>query len=163
MSELPRHFRLIRDVDVSEVSGTGHVADGVVFSDGEAAVHWLGRWPTTTPHPEGLVSVEGIHGHGGSTRIVFLDEQDELRRENERLRRENADLARRLSAWESMAGDLDRCEHGRRRIDPCYGCPSGNKGNPHIGTVIGYTVHGYEIVVPPEDEREDPRAWKRRR
>ncbi|MEU2402788.1 hypothetical protein ABZ609_00380 [Streptomyces rubiginosohelvolus] len=71
----PRHFQLHRDTDVSGVSGTGHVADGVVFSDGHAAVHWLGRWPTTTPHPEGLVSVEGVHGHGGATRIVFLDEQ----------------------------------------------------------------------------------------
>ncbi|RLV66325.1 hypothetical protein STAN_1846 [Streptomyces sp. CBMAI 2042] len=75
----PRHFQLRRDTDVSGVSGTGHVADGVVFSDGHAAVHWLGRWPTTTPHPEGLVSVEGVHGHGGATRIVFLDEQAESR------------------------------------------------------------------------------------
>lgn len=71
----PRHFQLRRDTDISGVSGTGHVADGVVFSDGHAAVHWLGRWPTTTPHPAGLVSVEGVHGHGGATRIVFLDEQ----------------------------------------------------------------------------------------
>jgi hypothetical protein len=47
--------------------------DGVIFSDGHAAVHWLGRWPTTTPHPEGIVSVKGVHGHGGSTRIVLLD------------------------------------------------------------------------------------------
>ncbi|MFJ9890862.1 hypothetical protein ACIQRW_34130 [Streptomyces sp. NPDC091287] len=75
MTEYPRHFQLCRDTDVSGVSGTGHVADGVVFSDGHAAVHWLGRWPTTTPHPEGLASVEGVHGHGGATRIVFLDEQ----------------------------------------------------------------------------------------
>ncbi|SCK20254.1 hypothetical protein YUYDRAFT_02108 [Streptomyces sp. ScaeMP-e48] len=79
MTQRPRHFQLRRDTDVSGVSGTGHVADGVIFSDGHAAVHWLGRWPTTTPHPEGLISVEGVHGHGGSTRIVFLDEQPESR------------------------------------------------------------------------------------
>lgn len=73
MTNAPRHFRLVRDQDVSGVSGTGHVADGVIFSDGHAAVHWLGRWPTTTPHPDGIVSVKGVHGHGGATRIVLLD------------------------------------------------------------------------------------------
>lgn len=51
MTNAPRHFQLVRDTDVSGVSGTGHVADGVIFSDGHAAVH----------------------GHGGSTRIVLLD------------------------------------------------------------------------------------------
>jgi hypothetical protein len=73
----PRHFQLHRDTDVSGVSGLGHVADGVIFSDGHAAIHWLGRWPTTTPHPEGIVSVKGVHGHGGATRIVLLDSPED--------------------------------------------------------------------------------------
>jgi len=73
MTDRAQLFRLVRDTDISGVSGTGHVADGVIFSDGQAAVHWLGRWPTTTPHPEGIVSVKGVHGHSGATRIVLLD------------------------------------------------------------------------------------------
>ena len=28
--------------DVSDVSGTGNVADGVIFDDGQVVVHWLG-------------------------------------------------------------------------------------------------------------------------
>jgi hypothetical protein len=164
MGTLPRHFRLIRDVDVSDVSGTGHVADGVIFSDGEAAVHFLGRWPTTTPHPDGIEAVQAIHGHGGATRIVFLDEESEARRELEEARREIAELRAEVTSWRALVSDLDRCVHGRHRIDPCYGCGAHNHGNPHMptGMVIGHTVHGKEIVVPPEEERMEPRAWKRR-
>lgn len=65
-----RQFKLQRDLDVSGVSGTGVVAEGVIFSDGEAVVHWLGQYPTTTPHPKGIESIKAIHGHGGATRIV---------------------------------------------------------------------------------------------
>jgi hypothetical protein len=39
----PRRFVLERDVDVSGLSGTGVVADGVVFPDGIVALHYLGR------------------------------------------------------------------------------------------------------------------------
>lgn len=164
MRDLPRHFRLMRDVDSSGISGTGHVADGVVFSDGEAAVHWLGRWPTTTPHPEGITSVEGIHGHGGATRIVFLDEDNEMREEIKNLRAQVARLTLKLQGWHCFASDLDRCEHGRHPEDACYGCPDGNRGNTLLteGQVIGHTVHGHEIVVPPVEERKDARAWRRR-
>jgi len=62
-------------MDVTGVSGTGVVAEGVEFSDGHVAVNWLGEWPTSTVyHERGMESVEHIHGHGGSTRIVWLDE-----------------------------------------------------------------------------------------
>jgi hypothetical protein len=69
-----RRFQLIRDHDVSGVSGTGHVADGV--SDGDVAViSWRGEWPTVTTHLRGMASVEHIHGHGGSTRVVWVDDE----------------------------------------------------------------------------------------
>jgi hypothetical protein len=74
----PTIFDLVRDADVSGVSGVGRVAEGVIWSDGEAAIHWLGRFPTTTPHPKGIVSVKEVHGHGGSTRIVLNDPADRL-------------------------------------------------------------------------------------
>lgn len=66
-------FRLVRDRDVSGVSGTGHVASGVRLPLGLAVLWWPGRYPTVTLHLRGVRSVEAIHGHGGSTRIVWED------------------------------------------------------------------------------------------
>jgi hypothetical protein len=69
-----RNFILQRDVDVSGVSGVGTVADGCVFPDGTTVIRWR-----TTPHASTVVwaSVEHaiqVHGHGGATRFVWLDE-----------------------------------------------------------------------------------------
>lgn len=55
---------------MSGVSGTGHVADGVEFSDGTVAMRWMGKTPTTTMH-ENMASVQKVHGHDGATRIVW--------------------------------------------------------------------------------------------
>lgn len=69
-----RTFRLVRTVDVSGVSGTGDVAEGVEFSDGTVALRWLSQWPTSVVfHDRGIEAVEAIHGHGGATRIVYDD------------------------------------------------------------------------------------------
>lgn len=60
--------------------------------------------------------------------------------------------------------DLDRCEHGRHSIDPCFGCPDGqSEGNKFLltrdsseririedGNVevrIGTTIYGMPIWV----------------
>lgn len=67
-----RAFRLHRDTDVSGVSGTGVVAEGVEFSDGTAVVRWIvGDHRSTVVWPS-LAAVEAIHGHGGATRVVIL-------------------------------------------------------------------------------------------
>lgn len=63
-------FLLIRDADISGVSGTGVVAEGTKFTDGAVALRWLGKHPTTALH-ENIESVEFVHGHGGLTRIVW--------------------------------------------------------------------------------------------
>lgn len=67
-----RRFELHRTEDMSGVSGVGVVAEGVEFSDASAVIHWFGEWPTTTVHPEGIVSINAIHGHNGRTKIVWL-------------------------------------------------------------------------------------------
>lgn len=69
-----RTFELHRDVDVSGVSGPGVVAQGIEFDDGSVAVRWLSDYATTTVHDRGLESVEFIHGHGGLTRVVYVDQ-----------------------------------------------------------------------------------------
>jgi hypothetical protein len=67
-----RAFHLERDTDVSGISGTGTVAEGIEFSDGTVALRWLSDWPTSVVfHDRGMAAVEAVHGHSGSTRIVF--------------------------------------------------------------------------------------------
>lgn len=68
-----RRFHLERDTDVSGVSGTGIVAEGVVFSDGVTVVRWVvGEHQSTVVWPS-LEAVEAIHGHHGATRVVLDD------------------------------------------------------------------------------------------
>src|SRR5215472_13411001 len=66
-----RIFQLMRDEDVSGVSGVGRVAIGVVFPSGKAVLEWLGANSTFEIFNE-IDHVERIHGHGGKTRIVFV-------------------------------------------------------------------------------------------
>ncbi len=67
-----RRFRLMRHEDVSGVSGTGPVAEGVQFTDGAVALRWYGDYPTTTVW-DGIDSVIAIHGHSGATEVEWLD------------------------------------------------------------------------------------------
>lgn len=70
-----KRFELHRDEDVTGVSGTGIVAEGVWFEKGDVAVvRWTSEWPTSVVwHERGRESVETIHGHNGKTRIVWID------------------------------------------------------------------------------------------
>ena len=70
-----RRFYLQRDSDPSGVSGCGRVADGVMFASGWIALHF-------NPKLKGVESVYGykdladmylLHGHGGKTKIVWID------------------------------------------------------------------------------------------
>lgn len=70
----PRVFVLDRHLDVSGVSGTGHVAEGVVWSDGAVALRWPGENATTTTFETGIDGVKAVHGHNGATEVQFLDE-----------------------------------------------------------------------------------------
>lgn len=46
----------------------------MILSSGKAVLEWLTDWPTSVVwHDRGMESVEKIHGHNGSTKIVFLD------------------------------------------------------------------------------------------
>jgi hypothetical protein len=67
---------LRRESDASGVSGTGTVAEGVVFSSGWVALTWLvERYGFTgiATYPS-IETVELIHGHNGATRVVYYDE-----------------------------------------------------------------------------------------
>lgn len=79
MSATTRTFTIQREMDVTGISGTGHVADGVVFPDGTTVVRWRdlggpaaerGVRPTTVVF-ESVEAVEALHGHNGATRLVW--------------------------------------------------------------------------------------------
>lgn len=68
-----RRFVLRRDIDVSGISGTGTVAEGVQLTDGTVIIRWVvGDHRSTVVWPD-IQSVEAIHGHGGATRIKWID------------------------------------------------------------------------------------------
>lgn len=67
-----QRFVLCRDEDETGVSGTGDVADGVRFPDGTVAMRWRTGTASTAVY-DSVADVEAIHGHGGKTRIVFVD------------------------------------------------------------------------------------------
>jgi len=69
-----RAFQLHRATDVTGVSGTGIVAEGVEFTDGTVALRWIGKNPTSVVfHDHGIESVRTIHGHDGLTDVRFVD------------------------------------------------------------------------------------------
>lgn len=76
---LPRSGELVRHHDVSGVSGTGPIADVVILRNGSIIVGWLGDYPSTAVWPS-IDSVLAVHGHHGSTVIVWSDGEVQGRR-----------------------------------------------------------------------------------
>ena len=67
-------FVLRRTVDVSGISGTGVVADGVHFPDGKTVTRWRGGTTgvAQTCVWDSLAHVKKIHGHDGATKIEVV-------------------------------------------------------------------------------------------
>lgn len=66
-----RLFELHRIEDVSGVSGTGIVAQGVEFSDGTCALRWLTDHASTAVYKD-RKTLEKIHLHEGKTKLVVV-------------------------------------------------------------------------------------------
>lgn len=65
-----RSFGLMRAHDSSKVSGVGTVAEGYEFENGKVALCWLGRYSSVNVY-DSIEHVKVIHGHGGSTEVVY--------------------------------------------------------------------------------------------
>lgn len=65
-------FWLSRKEDLSGVSGTGIVAEGVVFHDGQCVISWFGQLHSINVYPD-VDTLIRIHGHEGRTTIVWDD------------------------------------------------------------------------------------------
>ncbi|UQN06776.1 hypothetical protein [Deinococcus sp. QL22] len=68
-----QRFQLVRREDVSGRSGTGVVAEGVIFSDGTAVMRW-----NVAPYSLAIYSnmddLIQVHGHEGRTVIQVIDQ-----------------------------------------------------------------------------------------
>lgn len=64
-------FILRRHVDVSGISGTGDVAEGVQFSDGTCVLRWKGKKASTAIY-QNIEDLKHIHEHAGSSEILWL-------------------------------------------------------------------------------------------
>lgn len=73
LAAAPRRFLLVRNTDVTGVSGTGHVAEGIEYSDGVCSMHWVVPPAQSTTVYKSIEDVVSIHGHNGSTQVLFLD------------------------------------------------------------------------------------------
>jgi hypothetical protein len=70
-----RRFGVWRTEDITGQSGTGWVMAGIQFPDGSVATRWVNsplQIATSTIWPD-LESVEKIHGHGGTSQLIWLD------------------------------------------------------------------------------------------
>lgn len=68
-----RRFQLVRYTDPTEFSGTGVVVEGVEFTDGSAAMHWLTKYNSWTFWRD-VRELMTVHGHDGATELIWLDE-----------------------------------------------------------------------------------------
>ena len=68
----PRLFELVRSRDVSGVTGTGVVADGVEWTDSTVTLRWKGDHPATAVW-DSVESILAVHGHEGATVVRWLD------------------------------------------------------------------------------------------
>lgn len=71
-----RVFYLVRIEDETGTSGTGIVAEGVLWSGGDVSVRWLGDSPCVHYWPGGIEHVRRVHGHRGKTKVVWADAED---------------------------------------------------------------------------------------
>jgi len=66
-----RLFELNRHYDVSGVSGTGVVAEGVQFADGTTVIRWIGELASTVVW-DNIETAIKVHGHDGATELVWI-------------------------------------------------------------------------------------------
>ena len=64
-----RKFYLLRHEDVNGHSGTGVVAEGVIFDDGTGAFTWLTPMKTVTVFMK-MADIRLMHGHDGRTEVI---------------------------------------------------------------------------------------------
>ena len=73
-----RTFWLHRTKDVTGLSGTGIVCEGVEFSDGRCVMRWIDDTISSIVIHKSIKDIETLHGHGGNTTIIYGNVLDEI-------------------------------------------------------------------------------------
>lgn len=68
-----KRFRFKRTEDVSGISGTGIVAEGVEFTNGKVVMCWLSSVSSLSIF-NNIKELELIHGHEGRATIEWMDQ-----------------------------------------------------------------------------------------
>lgn len=66
-----RTFFLVRDEDETGISGTGIVAEGILFSCGKCVLSWVTQYKSIAVY-DSLDELIAIHGHNGRTHVEFI-------------------------------------------------------------------------------------------
>ncbi|MFJ2719416.1 hypothetical protein [Streptomyces sp. NPDC087437] len=148
-------FRLVRDHDVSGISGEGVVAEGVQFSDGWVVTHWLDQPPMHEPktdvwHHKGTGPVTKIHGHNGATRIVWTQDEARLRRMNADEDQAHDVPTALLDTAEGRAALQRKIEH--ELVNAATSATWAPVGRPEWGPVSGPLSNFVDAVMPVVDE-----------
>ena len=67
-----RRFHFVRTEDVSGVSGTGVVGEGVELSNGKVVHSWISNMGTVSVY-DNMKTFVAVHGHEGKGAIEWLD------------------------------------------------------------------------------------------
>lgn len=73
LSKKFRRFHLVRHNDISGISGTGIVAEGILFTNNKVVLAWTGHHTSIAVY-DSLAECEAVHGHEGSTVVEWIDE-----------------------------------------------------------------------------------------
>jgi len=98
-------FYLLRHEDVHSNSGTGVVAEGVIFWDGTGCFTWLTHEKTVTTFTS-IQTIRRLHSHGGRTEVIveggskknaarFAECRDAAQLRKLQLKQEQADARKR--------------------------------------------------------------------
>lgn len=71
-------FELRRAEDESGISGTGTVAQGVIFDNGTCVLTWLTEHTSVAMY-QNIETVARIHGHNGKTKVIQIADLDKER------------------------------------------------------------------------------------
>lgn len=69
-----RRFKLVRNEDVTGLTGIGIIAEGVTTTGGGAFLHWMTEHETFVYWPGGVDAILAVHGHSGATVARYIDE-----------------------------------------------------------------------------------------
>lgn len=67
-----RRFVMYRFFDVTGISGTGVIGEGVEFWDGTVVFRWDGPYQSTSIWAS-LDALRAVHGHDDATKVVWVD------------------------------------------------------------------------------------------